>query len=126
MYKIVINDRHGGFGLSNKAIDWLKTHGIEVDDSGHIIDEECKKDPHYCNFASISDYTGIIGNFEKPIERHNPLLVQCVEELGEEASGKFCSLIVVEIEGNLYRIQDYDGLEYVETPGDIDWTIITL
>jgi len=54
--------------------------------------------------------------FESEIERNDPVLVQIVEELGEEANGNYSSLKVVEIPddvgGNWY-IEENDGLEHV-------------
>lgn len=53
------------------------------------------------------------------LERHNPLLVQCVEELKEEASAEYSDLKIAEIEGNRYRIGEYDGKEWVMTEKDL-------
>ena len=49
-------------------------------------------------------------------DRANPLLVQVVEELGEEvASDRFAKLKVVEIPAGIeWEIDEYDGLETVE------------
>lgn len=55
------------------------------------------------------------------IERHNPLLVQCVEELGDEAGNDYSELAIAEISGNKYIIEDYDGAETVIEPDDITW-----
>lgn len=44
--------------------------------------------------------------------REDPILIEVVEELGEEASGKFGELVVVEIPDDLeYTIDNYDGIE---------------
>lgn len=46
--------------------------------------------------------------------RDDPLLVECVEALGEEASGSFADLQIVEIpEGVDWQIEDDDGVEWV-------------
>ena len=127
MNKVVIVAEHGGFDLSKKACEWLKNHGVEVDHSGYPIDEESKQDPVYAKpfLSGPNQYDGLLGNCSKPpIERHHPLLVQCIEELGEEANGRFTKFKVVEIPGNLYKIRACDGLEWVETPDSIDWTVI--
>lgn len=51
--------------------------------------------------------TGVIG-------RANPKLVKCVEELGEDASGLYATLKVVEIPDNIkWQIERYNGLEWV-------------
>ena len=57
------------------------------------------------------------------IERHDPDLVRIVEDLGAEANGQFASLSVYEFNGNIYRIEAYDGCESVITP-NVDWTVI--
>jgi hypothetical protein len=44
--------------------------------------------------------------------REDPILIEVVEELGDEASGRFGQLIVVQIPDDLdYVIDDYDGIE---------------
>lgn len=58
------------------------------------------------------------------IPRHHPYLVKCVEILGEKASNQYSRLIVVEIEENQYRICEYDGSEWVETPNQLEWITI--
>jgi hypothetical protein len=53
--------------------------------------------------------------------RHDPLLVKCVETLGERAWGGSAELKVVEISQPLYRVGEYDGKEWVETPDSMRW-----
>lgn len=107
MGKVVINDSYGGFDISKTAYDWLKEHGM----SEKLIDcvEDTlgfQEDLVYCNYYG---------------PRHHPLLIQCVEELGNKASGYFADLIVVEFDGDLYRITDYDGKESIEIPTTQFW-----
>ncbi len=54
--------------------------------------------------------------------RHEPILVQVVEEMGDAASGPYTTLLVKEFEGNKYRILEQDGWEDLETPKSIIWT----
>lgn len=85
--KIVINDCYGGFGISEKAINRLKQLGL-----------------HDANKFYFDDY----------ILRSDPMLVQVVEELGSEASGKHAELIIKEIPYQVdWDIDDYDGIETV-------------
>jgi hypothetical protein len=98
MYKVVVNGDYGGWGLSKKAIDWLVKHG-----SKHL-----RFSPQGRGFWEGS--------------RHDPLLVERVETLGKAASGELSKIIVVEIATPLYRVDEYDGFETVETPEDIEWT----
>lgn len=92
-YEVVISVSYGSFSLSDKAIQYLADHGLDIDD-------------HYP------------GQNELP--RHHPLLVQCVKELGKEAGGQYSDLTIVKVDG-LYRIHEYDGSESIETPKAMKW-----
>ena len=62
---------------------------------------------------------------DEPLERHDPRLVKCVETLGsQKASGEYADLRIEEIDGDMYRVCEYDGFEWVETPSSIHWTKI--
>jgi len=102
MTKVVYNDCYGGFGLSNEAIDWLLERGSK-----------------YIRLHEDSRFKRKGVWDEGP--RHDPLLVECVETLGKEASDQFAKLAIVEIQGPLYRVDEYDGMEYIQEPDDIDW-----
>lgn len=84
--KVVINKCFGGFGLSDKAVDWLTAKG--VDDAGAYTFDD---------------------------DRSNPLLVECVETLGDaEASGTCAKLKVVEVPDDVqWDISEYDGRETI-------------
>ncbi|WAP91179.1 hypothetical protein [Vibrio phage vB_VviC_ZQ26] len=83
--KIVINRCFGGFELSREAYGFM---GIDWDGFGY--------------------------KFSGDEERTNPKLVECVESLGNAASGQLAELKVVEIpDGVDFEICDYDGLEHV-------------
>lgn len=86
MQKIVINDRHGGFGLSEEALALYKAaYKIE--------------DPNF--------YEGLI-------PRDDPVLVSIVNTLGERANGKYARLKIVEIPSEVeWTIHEYDGQEWV-------------
>jgi len=95
--KIVYNACYGGFGLSKKAINryW------------EIQGEPCPK--NWYDFK---------------MNRTDPILVQVVEELGEEASGYCARLIIEELpNGTLYRINEYDGNESIETADNVYWSV---
>ena len=95
MTKVVHSRRFGGFGLSKKAVEWLIARGVVAKDKYDI--ERWHDRP-----------------------RHDPMLVACVEALGEEASGQSAELVIAEVDGK-YRIDEYDGYESVETPGSYEW-----
>lgn len=89
--KIVINDFYGGIGLSEKAIRrYCELKGINYD-------KEWNK------YSSVYE-----------IKRTDPILIQVVEELGEEAND-FCSRLKIEEipNGSYYRISEYDGWEEI-------------
>lgn len=121
--KICINSCHGGFGLSEKAIDrYAELKGLtlykEEDPFGpkyylvepeefHKIKEECVQKGSYkeSNALYFTHYD---------IERTDPILIQVVEELGEESWGRFAELKVIEIPDDLdYIIDEYDGKEWI-------------
>lgn len=91
-YEVVYNGCFGGFGLSKKAIKWLEKHGCTNTD------------------------------FEYPRNRrHNPLLVECVKTLGSEANDDFADLKIYKLKERFYKVGEYDGSEWVEEPGDLQW-----
>ena len=50
----------------------------------------------------------------RDLERNDPTLIEVVEELGEEASGRCAKLRIVEIPDNAdWEIDEYDGMEHV-------------
>lgn len=113
MKKIVINACYGGFSLSDKAmLRYCELKGITVypekekDSWGftsYFLDapENRKKDDY--NVLTDSD-----------INRDDPVLVQVVEELGEDAHGRYSNLKIVEIPDDVFwHISEYDGYESV-------------
>ena len=82
--RIVINICHGGFGLSELALDRYKK------------------------------YTGTKHIYDREIARDDPALVKVVEELGADSYGSYAKLKVVEIPGDVeWQIDEYDGDEWV-------------
>lgn len=65
---------------------------------------------------------GVPDEFNLP--RHHPLLVECVETLGMEASGARAALYIIEVPGNQYAITEHDGAEHVECPEEYGWMIV--
>lgn len=110
MGKVVINTCYGGFGLSDEACEWLLNHGFGD------ISENPEFDPNRPhNSLNRKYYLGY------SFSRHDPLLIQCIEELGKEANGFSARLMVYEFNGDLYQIDEYDGMEYVRTPDTERW-----
>lgn len=105
MYKVVINNCYGGFSLSEEASEYLNER------------YDMNINPEY-GFLPYSPSDGYI-------PRHDKRLVEVVETLGEErASGSCSELVIVEISTPCYRIDEYDGMESVETPEGIEWEYI--
>ena len=87
MKKIVINACHGGFGLSDLAMR------------------------RYAEIKKIKDLKTL---HVYDIRRDDPVLVQVVEELGEESYDRYADLKIVEIPEDVdWYIHEYDGLEHV-------------
>lgn len=132
--KVVVNRRYGGFGLSQKAYERLIELGVPVkeyvkqerdpetglylpqplNDGEVIFDRRLgKRDKISDTLAKLQGChyweTWISDN------RAHPLLIQVVEELGQDANGRFASLEVVEIPDDVeWQIREYDGSEEVE------------
>ena len=86
MQKIVINNCHGGFGLSEKALELYKER-MDIKDT---------------NF------------WDRSIPRDCETLVQIVQELGKKADGDFSELGIVEVPEEVeWQIDEYDGQEWV-------------
>ena len=106
--KIVINRKHGGFGLSEEAV---LLYGDKK--NLNIIanqDEKIKTITHY-HLNEVKEENGF-GEWE--IERNDPVLVEVVEQLGDLANGHYSKLKIVEIPDDVkWYIHDYDGLEEV-------------
>jgi len=84
--RVVINTQHGGFGLSKAAED------------------------RYKELAGITDPDF----YDRHIARDDPFLIRVLEELGEAANNRFCTLKIVEIPADVqWEIGEYDGLEWV-------------
>jgi hypothetical protein len=88
MQKIVINTRHGGFGLSAEAMSLYREFCLEAG-------------------APCEDY-------DDYIPRDNPQLISVVQALGESASGPYAQLKIVEVPDDVeWTIHEYDGSEWV-------------
>lgn len=106
--KVVYNRNYGGFRLSRQAVEWMAKRGHpaaieylkdnpERTDSGWLWPDPCE------------------------LPRHDPLLVEVVEELGKDAGA---TLAVAEIDGNRYYVTEYDGFETVYTPEMDVWVVV--
>lgn len=106
MQNIVINAEHGGFGLSDRAVEMLfelkKWKLVKQDrDSGFTM---FYKD-------SISDDNLFD---ERELERDDPDLIHVVKTLKKESFGRFAALKIVKVPDDVkWQIEEYDGMEWV-------------
>ena len=101
--KVVYNNCYGGCSLSERATEMLN------DIKGYKKGDRLWISPKY-------------GYFSCP--RHDADLVKVVETLGKEASGVHSKLVVETITSPLYMLEEYDGIETIYTPNNIDWTVV--
>ena len=134
MTKVVYNACYGGFGLSKEACQryWdIKGQSIWFEDAlwGFTVwlvpPEERLEQKEWSSMTvdervaynrAHSEQTW----YNRNVDRHDPVLVQVVEELGDKANGEYAKLRIEEVYGS-YRIDEYDGNESVMTSGDYDW-----
>jgi len=136
MTKVVYNACYGGFGLSREACKrYWELQGKEVwIEDGKFMDmftvwlvppeerleqkewRSMTQDERVAYNKKHSEQTWYYGN----VDRHDPILVQVVEELGDKANGMCAKLAIDEVSGP-YRIDEYDGYESVESPDSYDW-----
>ena len=137
MTKVVYNACYGGFGLSKEAVQryWqIKDQQVWIEDQQWgftvwlVTPEERLEQKSSKQYTAMSMDERIAYNkahsaqtwYNLNVDRHDPVLVQVVEELGDKASGKYAKLAIEEVSG-AYRIDEYDGFESVMTAGDYDW-----
>jgi len=103
--KIVINDCHGGFSLSDEATEqYGQMKGLNL-----IKFDEAYGSTFYINEEKPENYFS-----DRNIERNDLVLVWIVEQLAELANGFAAKLKVVEIPDDVdWQIDEYDGLEWV-------------
>ena len=137
MTKVVYNACYGGFGLSKEACQryWdIKGQQVWIEDAQWgftvwlVAPEDRIPSKEGDAFYSMTMDERVAYNrahseqtwYYNNVSRHDPALVQVVEELGKKANGDFANLQIGEVRGS-YRIDEYDGNESVMTSGDYDW-----
>ena len=128
MRKIILNKCYGGFELSRKAYElYAKKKGLELYTYTMTIENnKCKYKYSDGSDFFIVYFTKNFGNnveiskedYEKYVlylsetAREDKTLIEVVEELGKEASGRCGELKIVKIPNNAFFIIDnYDGIE---------------
>ena len=106
--KVVINTKHGGFGLTYDArIRYLELSGTEYT----LVEQQ---DRHTQNTNGYLIYVNGFQFWDHDIDRDDPALVAVLKEMGEKANGNHADLKIVEIPANVeWQIDEYDGAEWV-------------
>jgi hypothetical protein len=135
MRKVVINICYGGFGLSEKAVlryfeildkpVWVEHHkrfsiGVSAYwtvPPGERVERREGNEWYEMSSVERKEYNELWTRQTfnvKDLKRDDPILVQVVEELGDEAGDSHAELTVVEIPDDVeWTIQEYDGTEWV-------------
>ena len=120
--KVVYNGRHGGFSISKKCAEFMAQRGCtHAQELLKRHDEEAACVRYWRGFWK--------GN------RHDPHLVAAVESIGFGSGaddgrdmdlpiGRKQQLRIAKVTSDRYFIKEYDGLETVVEPKDINWTLI--
>lgn len=94
---VAVNRCFGGFSLSEKAVELLRTR---------------LGDPKIQSYSFQSYYDD-----DDEYPRHHPVLIEVINELGEEVNGSFAQIEIDYIEQKykgFYSISEYDGMEGVK------------
>jgi len=123
--KVILNKCYGGFGVSVEGYElYCKKKGATANWYERIGNKLVKsEDPNhmfvYCFIKDIGNNVEYSKDtFDKyhiyldDEHREDPVLIEVVEELGENANGRYSELVVVDIPDGLdYVIDEYDGIE---------------
>ena len=132
--KVVYNACYGGFSLSKEACQryWdIIGQQVWIEDSQWeftvwLVPPEERLEEREWSSMSMDKRIAYNQAYSKQtwyynnVDRHDPVLVQVVEELGDKANGICAKLRIDEVDGS-YRIDEYDGNESVMTSGDYNW-----
>jgi hypothetical protein len=121
MTKVVYNACYGGFSLSVSAVK--RAREISGDPKwgdatlpGEMFDDGSGPAKDHGRGDKAAVHLG----YDFP--RTDPVLVQVVEEMGEDASSDLSHLKIQTVpDGTRYRIDEYDGFERVMTIDDYEW-----
>jgi len=102
--KILLNDQHGGFGVSNEALRLLYSR------NGKTLRTQMSE------WGEEELYDGDEKVYYFDVDRTDPILIEIFEEIGSlRASGPHATLRLVELPDFCeFSIGEYDGLEWVD------------
>jgi len=131
---IVINDCHGGFGLSAMAIEryhdimnrpvWIETNRMcSLVKTVWLVPLDQRVElPGPTEWQTMTDQEKLNYNdrynnqvwSDRDLVRDDPVLIQVVRELGTRANAPVAKLKIVEIPASVeWQIEEYDGKEWV-------------
>ena len=131
---IVINDCHGGFGLSAMAIEryhnimnrpvWIETNRMcSLVKTVWLVPVDQRVElPGPKEWQTMTDQEKLNYNdrynnqvwSDRDLVRDDPVLIQVVRELGTKANAPVAKLKIVEIPASVeWQIEEYDGKEWV-------------
>jgi hypothetical protein len=115
-HKVVINRAPGEFRLSREAA----IRGREISGNAQWADTILPEETHQ-RFEFEKDFVWM----DPDHPRHDPVLVQVVEELGSKASGPRSVLSIAIVEESTYHLAvSTEGSESVLTPLTVKWITI--
>ena len=117
MDKVAYNNCWGGFSLSKEAVILARELSGNNKWGDITLGGEEYSDGSGVASPMYDDSNHIYGD----IERHDPILIEVIERLGDKASGSLAKVKLYKLEGNKYWIEDYDGMETVHTPENTEW-----
>lgn len=143
MKEVLYNNCYGGFGISALAIKkyleivkpelkvYVYKENYKFDEIIYTRENDIQNNPEAIlttkdlgdQYVS-KDYTLpgriYLENYCYGRIRTDKNLIKIVKELGDAANGAYSKLAIAQVEGK-YRICEYDGYEWVETPESIEW-----
>ena len=133
--KVVINDCHGGFGLSKEACQrfWdIKGQQVWIEDDIKYKSmglftvwlvppeeriESKEETFHEMNLDDRKEYNEKYSSqtwHYREVGREDPALIQAVEQLGDAANGFAAEIGIIEIPNDVkWHIHEYDGMEHI-------------
>lgn len=127
--KVILNKCFGGFGISPACYKlYAEKKGLTLypyirqGDFYKRLNWENADDDRIGYIDYLTTDRDVINYYDETVNknffyiscehREDPVLIECVEELGEKANGNYADLVVVDIPDGLdYVIDDYDGIE---------------
>lgn len=111
MNKVLINSDYGGIGSEwpRKAFNWV------MQNAPHLFNMKLTRD-----WAEDDEIDCDDTSVEIAVPRHHPDLIMVAEKF-DFNNDENTAMHVVKLKNNLYRIREYDGMEWVEEPEDITW-----